>query len=120
MKTEAPTFYFNENIAVQVPFLLSQQQIPCVHTISAGNRGVSDYEQLEYASKNGFVLVTHNRGHFYKQHTDWISKGKKHSGIIGLKEDPPDVLVAKLNKFLREIYPTTTDSFLVMPKDLVL
>lgn len=44
--------------------------------------GRSDSEQLDYATSQGRVLYTFNRGDFYRLHTQYLIEGKSHKGII--------------------------------------
>ena len=42
----------------------------------------SDSDQLDYATSQERVLYTFNRGDFYRLHTQYLTEGKKHAGII--------------------------------------
>ncbi len=42
----------------------------------------SDREHLEYATANGRVLYTFNRGHFCRLHTACLAAGEAHAGIV--------------------------------------
>ena len=42
----------------------------------------SDTEHLDYATSQGRVLYTFNRGDFDQLHTSYLSTGKKHASII--------------------------------------
>lgn len=42
----------------------------------------SDVAQLEHATQQGRVLYTFNVGHLCKLHTDYMTQGKHHGGII--------------------------------------
>jgi hypothetical protein len=42
----------------------------------------TDADHLEYAARQGRVLCTFNVGDFYGLHTEWISKGRQHAGIV--------------------------------------
>ena len=44
------------------------------------NRG--DEEHLDYATQQGRVLLSFNRGDFYRLHSHYLSHGKAHAGII--------------------------------------
>lgn len=44
--------------------------------------GITDEEQLKYAAKNNYILVTHNIRDFIKLHKDSVEKELNHSGII--------------------------------------
>lgn len=41
-----------------------------------------DDEHLDYATQQGRVLFSFNRGDFYRLHTHYLSQGKPHAGII--------------------------------------
>jgi hypothetical protein len=42
----------------------------------------ADAEHLDYATQQGRVLFSFNRGDFYAWHTQYLSQGKSHTGII--------------------------------------
>jgi hypothetical protein len=42
----------------------------------------SDVEHLEYTTRQGRVLYSFNRGDFDQLHTEYLSQGKSHAGII--------------------------------------
>ena len=41
-----------------------------------------DEEHLDYATQQGRVLFSFNRGDFYRLHTQYLTQGKPHAGII--------------------------------------
>ncbi len=69
-------FYLDESVNVAVIAGLKRRGVHVSSARDAGNRGLSDLEQLEYAANNNFVIVTHD--------DDFISMAskKKHSGIV--------------------------------------
>ena len=42
----------------------------------------TDGEHLEHATRQGRVLFSFNRGDFYHLHTEYLTQGKTHAGII--------------------------------------
>ena len=48
----------------------------------AGLSGEVDPVQLEYASEHQRVLYTFNVGDFYRLHTEYLSQGRSHCGIV--------------------------------------
>jgi hypothetical protein len=42
----------------------------------------NDSEHLDYATQQGRVLYSFNRGDFYQLHTEYMRHGKSHAGII--------------------------------------
>lgn len=52
---------------------------------SAGEAGMierEDDEHLEYATAQGRVVYSFNRGHFCRLHADFLAGGKSHCGIV--------------------------------------
>jgi hypothetical protein len=48
----------------------------------AGMLGEDDYDQLVWASANGLVLYSSNIGDFFQLHTEWLSSGRSHAGMV--------------------------------------
>jgi len=61
---------------------LRARGVDVITATEAGMLGFSDSEQLDYATRQGRVLYTFNRGDFYRLHTQYLTEGKFHSGII--------------------------------------
>ena len=54
-----------------------------VETASEANLlGQPDDVQLEYATAQGRVVFTFNRGDFFRLHTEWLNRDQHHAGII--------------------------------------
>lgn len=53
-------FYTNESVSVAVSEGLKRRGVNTISARDAGNLGLSDEEQLAYASKNNLVIVTHD------------------------------------------------------------
>lgn len=54
-----------------------------VLTVGEGaRRKLEDNEQLEFATSQGRVLYTFNTSDFYRLHTEWLTQGKAHAGIV--------------------------------------
>jgi hypothetical protein len=54
-----------------------------VETVSEAHLlGQTDDVQLQYATGQGRVIFTFNRGDFFHLHTDWLSRNQHHSGIV--------------------------------------
>jgi hypothetical protein len=77
-----PSLYLNENVTVHLKPFLASYNIAAVTTKEAGNKGFQDEQQLEYASKKGYILVTHNRRCFKKIYDRWMKQARMHHGII--------------------------------------
>ena len=53
-------FYLDESVHVAVAYGLKRRGVDAISAKDAGNLGLSDEEQLKYAIKNDFVIVTHD------------------------------------------------------------
>jgi hypothetical protein len=50
--------------------------------LEAGLTGQPDEEQLAFAAERGCVLYSHNASDFHRLHTEWVSAGREHAGMI--------------------------------------
>lgn len=69
-------FYTDESVNVAVAEGLKRRGVKVVSARDAGNLGLSDKEQIDYATRNNFVIVTHD--------DDFLSMAMKfeHKGIV--------------------------------------
>ena len=69
-------FYLNESVNIAVANGLIRRDVEAISVKDIGNLGLSDEEQLTYAIKNNFVIVTHD--------ADFLSMAMnfKHKGIV--------------------------------------
>jgi hypothetical protein len=113
-----PTVYLNENMDIRVAQLLKARGVQALHTVEAGNRGVSDEAQLEYATRQHYIVATHNRRHFRQLHKKWIGDGKEHPGIIVIGFSTPERITERIALFLEREYPTLEGPFCKAPPPL--
>lgn len=72
-------------------------------TPEAGQVGVSDAAQLEYAVSRGKALLTHNRADFEALARQYFSTGRTHYGIIiAVRRPPYDIVRRRLVKNRQE------------------
>ena len=112
---KTPTLYLNENIPIRLVDILSFNGIKAIHALSIGNQGASDEFQLEYATNQKYILVTHNRRDFRQLHKRWISEGRFHYGILVMSHAEPEYLAQRIGHFFNDIYPTLTPPFCESP-----
>ncbi len=72
------TLYLDESVNVAVAEGLRRRGVDVISAKDAGNLGLSDEDHLKYATKNKFVIVTHD--------ADFLSLAEdfeyKHKGIV--------------------------------------
>ena len=61
---------------------LAKAGVDVLRATDAGNHAEADDVHLTYATLRERVLVTANRGDFTKLHSQWISEGRTHAGIV--------------------------------------
>src|SRR5258708_5490634 len=61
---------------------LRSRGVLVVTVMDAGLIEKTDEEQLAFATKHECVLYTFNVSDFFRLHTQWISAGREHAGII--------------------------------------
>ncbi len=76
------TSYLDEDVSALVATLLRVRGLDVTTAREENMLGKSDEEQLACAVSLNRCLLTHNRGDFEKLHTDYMTSGKQHAGII--------------------------------------
>jgi hypothetical protein len=77
--------YTNESAAVAVATGLRLRNVDAWSTRDAGNLGLSDEAQLEYACRERAVVFTHDAD-FLALAQQWTTQGKEHWGVIFVHE----------------------------------
>ncbi|MGH9838547.1 MAG: DUF5615 family PIN-like protein [Blastocatellia bacterium] len=75
--------YFDEDASARaVVHNLRVRGVDVTTAPEQGRAGLSDPEQLEYATQQGRVICTCNIGDFAQLHAEFLNQGKTHIGII--------------------------------------
>jgi len=93
--------YANENFPLPAVEALRESGYDVLTTLDAGKAGQAepDDEVLDFARKNGRVLLTLNRRHFIKLH----NQNPDHSGIIVCSFDPDfNAQAVRIDKAIRD------------------
>lgn len=90
--------YLDENVPVLLATALAAHGIDCLATRDAGNRGLSDEEQLAFSAQEQRALVTFNCKDFLTLVSHWQATGRSHAGIILSKELPLPELVRRFRR----------------------
>jgi predicted nuclease of predicted toxin-antitoxin system len=80
--------YLDENVPESVAMALRLRGYDVITVKEAGRKGLSDIEQLEYASSENRLIFTFNVADFHKIHSEFIKTGRHHNGIIFSKQLP--------------------------------
>jgi len=74
--------YCDEDVDVLIKPLLEAKGFNVTTTLDKKMLGVSDADQMDYAVKNSYVFLTHNRVHYEQLYSEFVSRGMDHHGII--------------------------------------
>ncbi|HBY59052.1 MAG TPA: hypothetical protein DEH78_04480 [Solibacterales bacterium] len=61
---------------------LRSRGVTVLTALEAGLSGAPDEQQLAHATAGDCVLYSHNSSDFYRLHTEWLSVGRVHAGMI--------------------------------------
>ena len=82
--------FFDEHLHADLAEMLMKDGYDVLTALAAGraNQGISDPEQLAYATDHGRVFVTFNARDLYPLAIQWQAEGKRHAGIIVSHQRP--------------------------------
>jgi predicted nuclease of predicted toxin-antitoxin system len=92
--------YLDEDVNVLIAELARLQKFKSLTANEAGRKGKTDAEQLEYATQNGYAILTHNRMDYEKLARDYFEGDKTHRGIIIAVRRPIHEVAERLLKVL--------------------
>jgi len=95
--TDRVRFHLNEHVAFAVAAALRKHGIEVTTTGEVGLIGADDSTQLEYAHREGRVIVTHDADYLR-----WHSRGAEHSGIAYCHKDARSI--GQIVETLRLVY----------------
>jgi predicted nuclease of predicted toxin-antitoxin system len=109
--------YLDENVPESVAMALRLRGYDVITVKEAGRKGLSDIEQLEYASSENRLIFTFNVADFHKIHSEFIKTGRHHNGIIFSKQLPVRRIVKALLKLLSSLNSETVRNNVVWLSD---
>lgn len=74
--------YLDEDVDVLLCPLLAGHRHTCTSASDVGHLGWTDEAQLEYATNDNRVLITHNRVDFEKLAVAWYGSNRPHAGVV--------------------------------------
>lgn len=94
--------HLDENIPVVLCTALSAHGVDSLTTQQAGNLGLSDVQQLAFATTEGRTLLTFNLKDFLLLAQKWQESNRTHAGLILSKELPVPELLRRFRRFLHK------------------
>lgn len=92
----APRFLTDEDVYADRAVVLRQRGYDAVSTPEAGRLTEDDPSQLDWAARQGRVLMSFNVGDFVRLHGEWLRSGKHHAGLIVSEQQPLGEILRRL------------------------
>ena len=90
--------YLDEDVHTYIAPALRLRGWEALTTEEAEQRGTEDIDQILFATRRGYSILTYNVNDFPRLHYETISQGNSHAGIVvGAREDPRRNIRALLN-----------------------
>jgi hypothetical protein len=102
--------YTDEDVTNSVAKALKRRGLKAWTTPEKDNRGLTDVEQIKYATSLGACLLTHNVEDFPRIHYRLRERGDSHSGIIVAKQGPIGSIVKRVLKLAAEMNPNDMEN----------
>jgi hypothetical protein len=81
-------FFTDEDVHGAIAPHLRAAGFDAVSSPEAGRLGTNDPEQLLWATQQGYTLVTFNVSDFARLHSEWLTQGQHHAGLIVSQQRP--------------------------------
>ena len=92
----AVRFFTDEDVYANVAPALRRAGFDAISTPESGRLGESDEAQLDWATREGRVIVTFNVAHFATLHSEWLNRSRSHAGMIVSSQRPIGDLIRRL------------------------
>ncbi len=94
--------YLDENVHILIAKIVQSHGFKALTTQDVGRKGASDSEQLEFASKEGYAILTHDRVDFEELAAEYFAMGKNHCGIVILADNSPQEIARRMISVLND------------------
>jgi len=94
--------YLDEDVPEAVALALRLRGFDVLTTREADNKGLTDRQQLDFASSVGRILLSHNIADFARLHLECVKEGVDHHGLILSRQVPVGMLVKGLSRLLSQ------------------
>lgn len=84
--TQIRLYMDEDSISHSLAIALQNRGVDVITALSENRLRVSDEEQLRWANLQGRVLCSSNVRDFYRLHTEFLTKGEPHTGIILVRQ----------------------------------
>lgn len=94
--------YLDEDVNILVAEHIRLQEFKALTVTEAGRKGKSDADQLDFATQNGYAILTHNRTDYEDLAQEYFANNQLHYGIIIAVRRPSQEVAARLLNTLND------------------
>ena len=94
--------YLDENVHVLIAKIIQSHGFKAVTTQDVGRKGASDFAQLQYASEQGYAILTHDRTDFEELAAEYFASGTNHCGIVIVADNSPQAIARRMISILND------------------
>jgi predicted nuclease of predicted toxin-antitoxin system len=95
--------YLDEDVPEAIAVALRLRGYDVMTVSEVGRKGLTDIEQIKYATSENRIMFTHNIADFCKIHSEFIKRGNEHSGIILSKQVSVGIIIKALLRLLSNL-----------------
>lgn len=99
---EPPRLALDEDVRRILARLLRDRGWDAVSVVETGRLGLPDEDQLDWATHEHRILVTHNAADFATLAANWLSAGRTHAGLFIARQAPIGWLLSETLKALAQ------------------
>jgi len=81
--------YLDEDVHHLIAHALVLRGWNALTTVEAGRAGSNDFQQIQFAATNGYVIISYNSSDFPRLHYEIMDAGNHHGGIIVATQENP-------------------------------
>jgi hypothetical protein len=102
MSRSKPSLFLDEDVHGALANALRKRGYDAIHAVEQRRLGVSDENQLAFATAGDRCLMTFNVGDFVQLHNHWLGEGREHAGIIVSRQLPVGETLPRLLALLQK------------------
>ena len=95
--------YLDEDVEVFLADAVRRRGYEVTTTRDCGNLGMSDLDQIAFARRKGFVILTYNVRHFPRLHYEMLNRNEHHPGFIIARQEGFTLTLRRLLKLLASV-----------------
>lgn len=98
-----PSLFLDEDVSVVLNAIFCARGVNALTVRDAKQLGQTDIKQLNIATENNQILLTHNRGDFEQLHFECLKTVSTQAGIVIVRRRLPSEIAARVGRLLTRL-----------------